>query len=235
MIYLGSQPFGPLNLRVRPPVLIPRPETEDWTLHVASLLNPTPDRPIKLLDLCTGTGCIPLLLSHVWPAGSVRALGVDISEDAIKLAQENASLVPTRERTQNSFEVLETDILDHGFLDVLERKGWTSVDILTSNPPYIPLHEYKKLSSSVKDHEDIRALLGDPESNSSDGRGLTFYRRIASLVRDGLVKQNGLIALEFGQGQDEDVKSIMQLEGCVQEIRIRKDPWGIPRTVLCRS
>lgn len=234
MNIIGTQPFGPLIIRVRSPVLIPRPETEDWTLHVASLLKPTQDRPLKLLDLCTGTGCIPLLLSNLWPAGSVQALGVDISEDAIKLAQENASLVLTRVGTQNTFDILEADILDRCFLETLKNRGWASVDVLTSNPPYIPLHEYKQLPSSVKDYEDVRALLGDPEVIPSDERGLTFYRRIAALVHEGLVKPNGLIAVEIGRGQDEEVQTIMRLEGCVQETKIRKDPWGIPRTVLCR-
>ena len=235
----GTQPFGSLELRVRKPVLIPRPETEDWTLHVASLITPSSDRPVKLLDLCTGTGCIPLLLAHIWPTGSVQALGVDISQDAVSLARENASLVglsnaSSPNQTLNTFEALEADILKDDLLGILTSLGWAPVNILTSNPPYIPLHEYNKLSPSVKDYEDIRALLGDPGSSLSDLRGLTFYRRIAALVRDGIVNPDGLIALEVGRGQADDVRDIMQLEGQVREADIRKDPWGIARTVLCR-
>ncbi|KAF8894033.1 S-adenosyl-L-methionine-dependent methyltransferase, partial [Infundibulicybe gibba] len=64
---LGTQPFGPLNLLTRPPVLIPRPETEHWTHALADLISPSAQSPVTLLDLGTGSACIPLLLAHLWP------------------------------------------------------------------------------------------------------------------------------------------------------------------------
>ncbi|KDQ21278.1 hypothetical protein BOTBODRAFT_141560 [Botryobasidium botryosum FD-172 SS1] len=86
----GNQPFGDLTLKTRPPTLIPRPETEDWTLRVSTTLTPSLKNPVSILDLCTGSGCIPLLLCRSWVQGSVRALGVDVSPSAISLARDNA-------------------------------------------------------------------------------------------------------------------------------------------------
>ncbi|KAH8119078.1 S-adenosyl-L-methionine-dependent methyltransferase [Phellopilus nigrolimitatus] len=241
---LGTQPFGPLDLLIRAPVLIPRPETEDWTLRLAKLLKPSPARPFRLLDLCTGSGCIPLLLCHTWPAGSIKTLGIDIGNEAVQLAIENArrtgiaDALKTR-ADKNNFSVLQADILEDNFVPNLRSLGWSSFDVLTSNPPYIPLSEYNQLSPSVKDYEDVRALLGDPKSRPSDGRGLTFYRAIARLVGhvddDGnppLVKPGGVIALEVGHNQGADVQHLMETEGRVQKTEVWKDPWGVDRTVI---
>ncbi|EJD02845.1 S-adenosyl-L-methionine-dependent methyltransferase [Fomitiporia mediterranea MF3/22] len=238
---LGTQPFGPLELHVRPPVLIPRPETEDWTLRLAQRVSPTRQAPLKLLDLCTGTGCIPLLLCHLWPAGSVRTLAVDVASEAVALAKENADQVGVRvsekkatRSEDNTISFLQADILQDNFPKILKELGWRSFDVLTSNPPYIPLDEYKALPSSVKDYEDLRALLGDPKLDvANDGRGLTFYRKIAELVRHQLVKPGGLIALEVGHDQSNEVEQIMLSDGRVQKTHVWKDPWGVPRTVVC--
>lgn len=103
----GNQPFGPITIKTRAPTLIPRPETEDWTIRLASVLEdkfPTKvgreKRVLRILDLCTGTGCIPILLSHLrrQAGGIAIAYGVDISTDAVGLARENAtdhSLTPS--------------------------------------------------------------------------------------------------------------------------------------------
>lgn len=76
---------------MRPPVLIPRPETENWTIRLAEHLSEQFHRPFNLIDLGTGSGCIPLLICHMLPPASVYALGIDISTDAVRLARENAS------------------------------------------------------------------------------------------------------------------------------------------------
>ncbi|PAV18811.1 S-adenosyl-L-methionine-dependent methyltransferase [Pyrrhoderma noxium] len=202
---LGTQPFGPLDIRVRPPVLIPRTETEHWTIRLSEILiQNLPQRPLRILDLCTGSGCIPLLLlsslrsaslsssnsSPPSPSSSahpVHALGVDISDDAIDLAQENAkyacpgisfipsplypgssSKVPSQSSSSSphpapyTFSTLQTSILSPSFPSTLQNLNWGPFDVITSNPPYIPLSEYISLPESVKDYEDPRALLGDP-------------------------------------------------------------------------
>lgn len=237
---LGTQPFGPLDLTVRSPVLIPRPETEEWAMRLADVLPPQrTTAPRRLLDLCTGTGCIALLLCHLAPKGSISALGVDIGDEAVQLAEQNARRIGvfqvhgTRAGRRNSFEVLKADMLSDGFTATLKELGWPPFDIITSNPPYIPLSEYKELPSSVKDYEDIRALLGDPDP--SDGRGLTFYRRIARLVggTPELVRPGGLIALEVGHKQSTAVRELMEQHGNIQKTEVWNDAWGVERTVVC--
>ncbi|KAL5523671.1 hypothetical protein ACEPAG_7844 [Sanghuangporus baumii] len=256
---LGTQPFGPLELKVRRPVLIPRPETEDWTLRLARLLSSSSSslrarrtnregEPLKLLDLCTGTGCIPLLICHMWRqnGGNVRALGVDIAGEAIELANENAEHVKVKSQSQLNEEnarvsFLQADILDDKFPRMLNELGWSAVDVLTSNPPYIPLHEYNLLSPSVRDFEDPRALLGNPShapeleiETGGRGRGLAFYHTIADLIRQhNLVRPGGVIALEVGHDQSAEVEHIMQSRANVSSIEVWEDPWGIPRTVVC--
>lgn len=249
----GTQPFGPLNLLTRPPVLIPRPETEEWTLRLADLLKPTRRNPVSILDLCTGSGCIPLLLCRVWPAGSVRAYGVDISRDAIQLARDNARLCNTlvddgdgtssaQKRVtldRNSFTPILADIRHTHFLTIPALHP--PFDVITSNPPYIPLEDYKNLSPSVKDWEDPRALIGDPvedppRDDSKSGRGLSFYGTIADLLGTGrLLAPGGIVALEVGEGQACDVAHLVQTRGSLRDVDIWKDVWGKERTVVAGS
>ncbi|KAH9892552.1 S-adenosyl-L-methionine-dependent methyltransferase [Cubamyces lactineus] len=253
---LGSQPFGPLTLAVRPPVLIPRPETEDWALNLAQLIRsqPPPARPLNVLDLCTGTGCIPLLLCRELPPGWAHATGVDISEDAVALAKENARLndVPvlplqlhsrhasSRETMANTFTPILADLMQQ---DVVREAGLEpSYDVITSNPPYIPKAEYDRLDPSVRDYEDVRALLGDPEGavpptlpEAERDKGLSFYHRIAELVRDeDLLGPNGMLVLEVGDGQADDVASILKRRTDLGNIDVWNDPWGKARVVFAR-
>jgi release factor glutamine methyltransferase len=219
---IGDQPFGPLNIITRPPVLIPRPETEEWSFSLSSLFNPSPSNPLSLLDLCTGTGCIPLLLCHLWPKGSVRAYGVDISPNAINLAKENADV----HSLSHAFTPILADIRDPRFLRNLN----TPFDIITANPPYIPKSEYDHhLSPCVKDYEDPIALIGGPD-------GLSFYHAIARLIATTniLKKNGGLVALEVGDGQANAVQQIIRSEARLSDIEIWKDAWGKNRTVVAR-
>ncbi|KAK0221042.1 S-adenosyl-L-methionine-dependent methyltransferase [Armillaria nabsnona] len=222
---LGSQPFGGLDLIVRPPVLIPRPETEDWTIRLSKTIMPSPARPISVLDLCTGSGCIPLLLCHLWPQGSVHACGVDISVDAVELATENAARhdIPyVMGSMRNSFRAQQGNILDPVFPKSLEPP----FDVLTSNPPYIPWKEYLELPPSVVRYEDPRALFGGPS-------GLEFYRSIARIVsRQGFLKPDAVVTLEVGHDQAEEVEDILRDTGEIQRTEIWNDPWGKARTVV---
>lgn len=252
---VGTQPFGALTLLTRPPVLIPRPETEDWTIRLSRYVRPQPNKPVALLDLCTGSGCIALLLCKLWPPGTVRAWGIDVSQDAIDLAHENAKLcgmLPTvsdessnaSQGARNTFRPLLADMRDPAFVAKLRNAGLRpSFDIVTSNPPYIPRDEYDNLPTSVKDYEDVRALLGDPASRpgardegpSQSGRGLTFYHHIARLVaphQGGLLAKDGVVAVEVGEGQAREVESIFQEESNLTRTAVWKDPWDIERVVV---
>ncbi|PPQ89691.1 hypothetical protein CVT25_014092 [Psilocybe cyanescens] len=230
---LGTQPFGPLNLLVRPPVLIPRPETEHWVTRLAESLSPTPQKPISLLDLGTGSGCIPLLLCHLWPPGSVKAHAVDISPHALNLAQDNAALcgIPSRlddsKKPHNTFSVFNSDFLAEDFPNAALRIN-SSFDVITSNPPYIPWKEYIELPPSVLDFEDRQALL-------AGSSGLDFYHAIVRLVsHKNLLTPSAVVALEVGHNQAGVVETIMRDTGCFRYTEIWTDPWGKQRTVIAR-
>jgi release factor glutamine methyltransferase len=236
-LFKGTQPFGPLDLLTRAPILIPRPETENWAIRLAELLQPTIERPLSVLDLCTGSGCIPLLLCHLWARGSTRAYGVDISDHAVELAKDNAARcgipdVASPHHFSNVYTPYLANVLDATFRDSLPR----SFDVITSNPPYIPLNEYHQLPRSVKDYEDPRALLGDlPDSPGTDG--LTFYHAIARLVaRDGVLNEGdqAMVVLEVGDKQAAAVESILKTEGRLNSTEIWLDPWGKQRVVVGR-
>ncbi|KAF6763098.1 S-adenosyl-L-methionine-dependent methyltransferase [Ephemerocybe angulata] len=200
---LGTQPFGPLNLLTRPPVLIPRPETEHWVMKLAETISPSLQRPLRLLDLGTGSGCIPLLLCHVWPAGSLKAHAVDISPHALRLANENAALAgipPASDSSspQNTFTASYANFLSNDFPGSPELEKALPIDILTSNPPYIPWEEYLELPPSVTDYEDPKALFGGPS-------GLDFYHAIVRLMcRRELFNPNAFVALEVGPSASRD-------------------------------
>ncbi|KIY49902.1 S-adenosyl-L-methionine-dependent methyltransferase, partial [Fistulina hepatica ATCC 64428] len=234
---LGTQPFGSLCLQVRPPVLIPRPETENWTLRLSDLiktefLQSEYRRPISLLDLGTGTGCIPLLLCNTLPLGTLRAHGIDVSQDALALATENAEhcgfSVTTKEHKamNNTFiarkgNILSGDVLHAEFLP-------PPFDVITSNPPYIPWGEFLALDRSVCEHEDARALFGGPD-------GLEFYEAIERLIAEReLLKQGGILALEVGHNQANAVVDLMSKVG-LRDVETWRDPWGKSRTVVARG
>ncbi|GLB37592.1 putative methyltransferase [Lyophyllum shimeji] len=229
---LGSQPFGPLNLLTRPPVLIPRPETEHWVIKLADRTSASPTSPKSLLDLGTGSGCIPLLLCHLLPQGSLRTHGVDISPQALDLAKENAAVcgIPPSSpgscarNTRNTFTATLGNFLDPMFSE--DATIDPPYDIITCNPPYIPWHEYLKLPRSVTAYEDPKALFGGPT-------GLDFYHAIAHLVRQtNFIRPGAVVALEVGHNQAQDVERIMRVHAHVRDTEIWPDPWGKQRTVL---
>ncbi|KAF9263326.1 S-adenosyl-L-methionine-dependent methyltransferase [Marasmius fiardii PR-910] len=222
---IGSQPFSDLNFRVRPPVLIPRPETEEWAVKLSELLSPSKlavSHPLSLLDLGTGTGCIPIFLCHVWPKGRVRAHGIDISSDAVQLANQNAASCGL---SPDTFNAVQGNFLSPDFMSNLSHLT-PPFDIVTSNPPYIPWDEYLRLPASVMKYEDPKALFGGPS-------GLEFYRAIANLTSQaGFLSLGGLVALEVGHNQAAAVQSIMQAVGFTSQVWL--DAWGKERTIIAR-
>ncbi|KAF8520426.1 S-adenosyl-L-methionine-dependent methyltransferase [Hysterangium stoloniferum] len=256
---LGTQPFGPLNIKTRPPVLIPRPETEQWTSELADQLHHIwldtgypHKRPLKVLDLCTGTGCIPLLLYHLLNNHGLRlaALGIDISSNACKLATENiASINPS---SVSAVDVQQKDLFDDDFWEFVENSfrqptlrhifsdsdGVIPLDVITANPPYIPDSQWQDLSPEVKDWEDPVALLGDlplhkkGEHPSEGGKGLCFYERICGLLQSsssGILSPSTILAMEVGENQACDVVRIFDKFG---NVKVWKDLWGKERAIF---
>ncbi|KAH7166029.1 S-adenosyl-L-methionine-dependent methyltransferase [Dactylonectria macrodidyma] len=198
---LGSQPFGSLDLNCRRGVLIPRPETEAYTLHLidliksGKLLDPRPgqdDSGLNVIDFCTGTGCIPLLLFSSLQrfAKNLHVQGVDISTKAIQLANENITrnigLGTLSEPTpRQTLTIKHADIFSDSDIEQLASSRW---DVLVSNPPYISRdiwnHGRGQLGYSVRKYEPQLALIpGDHlpcpiECSPED----VFYHRLLNIV-----------------------------------------------------
>lgn len=176
---LGTQPFGELDLVVRSPVLIPRWETEEWAVNLCTMLNNVDlmikddRRKLRILDIGTGSGCIALLLASRLPKGRVEVYGIDQSKEALDLAFENK--LRNFSLLQNPVDFNQIDIFDDESVSrFVQSHG--DVDMIVSNPPYIPPSQYSELPLDVKDWEDRRALLADDE------HGLIFYKRILELA-----------------------------------------------------
>ncbi|KAL8965244.1 MAG: hypothetical protein Q9197_006602, partial [Variospora fuerteventurae] len=196
---LGHQPFGALDMFCRSGVLIPRPETEAWASHLAALiLNPSfsfphgGDQPsLRILDLCTGTGCIALLLHSLLHRThhSLQILGIDISPRAVALAHCNLHHNTAKNRLHRSareqvrFE--EADVFNSG-------KIWdTKWDIVVANPPYISPDDFNRTTArSVRNWEPKLALV--PGSSSDAGvmgeadkeqAGDAFYPRVMAIAK----------------------------------------------------
>lgn len=165
---LKLQPFGLLSIGCKPGVLVPRWETEEWCMKLSELLVVgLKTKEILIIDACSGTGCIPLLLNHdLSQAGFKTEIhGFDVSGKAYELASENQNQVEHDNNAKVSFHL--ADVFD---ANVLQHLGISKpIDLITSNPPYIPIDEYQKplypngIERSVKLYEPKLALVGDWE------------------------------------------------------------------------
>ena len=183
-------------------VLVPRPETELIIDVVKSL---SISKRIKILDLCTGSGIIPITLSLQIPEAFV--IGIDISENALNVAKKNNEVLGTQVTFIQS--------------DMFENVPQERFDIITSNPPYIPTEDLKGLDSDVQREPSI-ALDGG-------GDGLDFYKIILSQVKDYL-NEKGFIVLEIGYNQSEDIKLLAEKNNF--NVKFYKDLQGYNRVAL---
>ncbi|MBI3181243.1 MAG: peptide chain release factor N(5)-glutamine methyltransferase [Myxococcales bacterium] len=194
----GTREFYNRPFRVDARVLIPRPETE---LLVEAVLRFLPEgAPTRVLDLCTGSGCIAATLAAERPLASVWA--TDLSPGACEVARANAEVLEVGGRVT----VLQGDLFD----PVPEGARF---DAVVSNPPYVASGEIERLSREVR-REPRQALDGGPD-------GLELIRRVASRARAHL-KAGGLLALEIGEGQGEKVLQLLKDAGYVDP-RLEKD------------
>lgn len=212
---LGTVPFCDLEIIVQPPILIPRPETEEWVAWLIDKLAVVKDRKFKILDLCTGSGCIALALGKAFANATV--IGIDINPEAIALAQKN------REHNAITNVTFMLSNLDNG-LDASDK-----FDLIVSNPPYLTDQEYDQLEPGVKQWEDQYALVAPDD-------GLDFYNRIARLAPFRLSSQSvffgyGLpsVIVEVGS-HTESVKSVFEKCG-FGDVRLHRDMQGVGRWV----
>lgn len=204
---LGSQEFMGLEFRVNEHVLIPRQDTE--TL-VELVLEEQKHASKKVLDMCTGSGCIAISLAVKGGYNDVTA--ADLSEAALKVAQDNARRLLDENR--------QVTLRQGDLFQALEPGQ--KFDILVSNPPYIPTEVIKGLQPEVRDHEPMMALDGTED-------GLAFYRRIAAEAKDWL-NPGASIYLEIGHDQGEAVGRLLDEAG-FENIKVVKDLPGLDRVV----
>lgn len=218
---LESVPFGPLTLTVRPPILIPRPETEEWSIWLASELKRLKNKKIKILDLCTGSGCIALLLGSYLPEAIIIA--TDISPEALALARENAV-----KNKINNVSFVQSDLFES--LD----PSRTKFDLIVANPPYISSTEWKQLDPMVQRWEDKNALI-------SDHHGLSHVEKILKRAPEFIAPNDEIkkmaipqLMIEIGHRQGPAVKELLQ-KTFFQSIRIKKDLEGKDRVLMART
>lgn len=206
---LGKREFWSMPLVVTPDTLTPRPDTECLVEAVLdSWWGQERGEPASVLDLGTGSGCI--LLAIVSEISGATGVGVDVSEAAIAVAQQNAERNELSGRVQFAagdwFEPVEGPF-----------------DLIVSNPPYIETDEIAALEPEVADYEPLTALDGGPD-------GLEPYRRICADAVAYLAP-SGIVGFEIGSTQAESVKALM-LEAGLTNPRIIKDLAGLDRVVL---
>lgn len=204
---LGQCEFMGLPFCVGEGVLIPRGDTE---LLVETVLSFSKENNIqRVIDLGTGSGCIPICLSHY---GKLDCVGVDISPKALDFARKN------EEVNQVEVEWLESDLFDQ-----VSSLWKGSFDAIVSNPPYIAKAEIETLMPEVRDFEPQNALDGGDD-------GLAFYQRI---IRDSghWLKNGGWLFFEIGYDQGEALLSMMEAAG-FDQCTLRKDLSGLDRVVF---
>lgn len=203
----GEQDFMGLTFSVNEHVLIPRQDTE---ILVEEVLKELHDR-MRILDMCTGSGCILLSLLHY--SNDCEGLGVDLSAEALEVAERNVLKVLTPEKAEHA-HFLQSDLFEK-----VEGK----FEIIVSNPPYIASAEVEKLMPEVRDHEPRMALDGTED-------GLHFYRRIIEEAGKHLVS-SGMLFFEIGYDQGQAVSELMRTGG-YREVQVVQDYAGLDRVVL---
>jgi release factor glutamine methyltransferase len=213
---LGEQDFYGLPFEVNKAVLIPRPETEllvERIIYEGKRLFPQ-GSPL-LADIGTGSGAIPVTLAHACPEW--RVYSSDLSPLALEVARRNA----VRNGVGDRVTLLQGDLL----LPYVERG--LPVDILVSNPPYIPTGDLPALQPEVRQFEPHTALFGGPD-------GLELYRRMMDQL-GSLPKQPALVGLEVGIGQADAVANLLRGAGDWSSVEFVKDLAGIDRHVIALS
>ncbi len=210
---VGRREFWGLEFEVGPDVLAPRPETE---IIIESALDTvrrafSPASPPVFVDVGTGSGCLAVCLAREFPGA--RVVATDVSPAALAIAARNARRLGVADR----IEFLRTSLLE----------GVNGpVELVVSNPPYVPTPDIDTLAPEVRDWEPRQALDGGAD-------GLDVIRALlAALPR--LLAPGGWFIMEFGFGQDEAVERLVRASP-LQLVEIRKDLQQIPKTLVARA
>lgn len=207
---IGSREFWGLDFEVTAAVLIPRPETE---LIVEEALAAYADRtpPAHIVDVGTGSGCVAVALACEFSAARVTA--IDVSRAALDVARRNAG----RHRVADRIRFVQASLL-------AGVQG--PIDLIVSNPPYVPGGEIRTLQAEVSAHEPWPALDGGRD-------GLDLLHRLADEAAR-LLGSGGLLIMEFGHGQEPGVRDVLAPVSGWTIVKIRLDLQDIPRVVVAR-
>lgn len=206
----GKANFYGYFFEVNKDVLIPRPETEELVFYILEYLQDKQDlpKPISILDIGTGSGCIPITIHLKRP--DYRLSAVDLSPEALVIARRNAEALGARVSFFN--------------LDFLDQNNWEQLGqytLIVSNPPYIPWKEKPLMGKNVLNQEPDLALFVEDEDP------LIFYRRIAAFAKQHLSNQ-GCLMLELNQYHAGEVKKMFEKEG-YKAVEIIQDMSGADR------
>ena len=208
----GVQEFMGLEFKVNKHVLCPRQDTECLVEEVMRYLHDGN----RILDMCTGSGCILLSLLHY--SNHCSGMGVDISQEALEVAAKNADNIAAMKRPnpwkKDTVELLHSDLFS--------KVPMEKFDIIVSNPPYIASAVIPTLMEEVREHEPMSALDGKED-------GLFFYRKIVAESRDYLAKE-GMLVFEIGHDQGQAVSDMMKEAG-FKDVVVVKDFAGLDRVV----
>jgi len=217
---IGNVPFCDLTIIVKPPILIPRPETEQWCADLIEIVRiHAGQEPLHILDLCSGTGCIGLAFTKALP--KTQVVCVDTNIQAIELGRLNA-----KKNGINSVTFIVSDLF--------EKLANMQFDLIVSNPPYISADEFQKLEYSVRNWEDTAALVAADNGYTCIEKIIT---QAPAFIRSNTVLQKASIAqlvLEHGEGQSSFLVDLMHNTGYTH-VQTHKDFSGKDRVVSGRS
>ena len=216
----GEAWFYGLQFEVNENTLIPRPETEELVEWIIESWKSVNQKRINILDIGTGTGCIPITLKTNLPQANVFA--IDVSEMALEVARRNAEL--------NKVEVnfIQANILEVEDVSKIQTSISqlpTNFDIIVSNPPYVRNFEKQEIKKNVMDYEPHLALFVE------DTDALLFYRKIAQLAIENLTP-NGLLFFEINQYLGKETVELFENLG-FKNIELKKDMFGNDRMIRC--
>jgi release factor glutamine methyltransferase len=207
---VGSREFWGLEFHVTPAVLIPRPETEFIVEEALQLLRATDngDGRVRIADIGTGSGCIAVSLAH--EVAHCRVVATDVSDDALLVARENAERHGVADRIQ---------FVRTSYLDAVDGE----FDVIAANPPYVRDRDKAGLSRDVRHEPDV-ALFG----------GVTGLRDIDGVIATAVtrLRPGGWFVMEFGFGQEDDVRELVGQRPELRIDHVRADLQGLARTAI---
>ncbi|MBD3231070.1 peptide chain release factor N(5)-glutamine methyltransferase [Candidatus Dependentiae bacterium] len=220
----GHITFCNLEIAVESPILIPRPETEEWCYWLIKKFKSLKNQKFNILDLGTGSGCIALALAKNLPNSII--IGTDINPQAIKLAEKNKRL----NKIQNAYFIQSDFYKNIDFELKNKRLHIDKFDLIVSNPPYISKDEWENLEDVIKFWEDKKALVTNKD-------GLAAYEKIITNAKSYLkfneiLNKNRIpqIILELGKNQENQVKKMLKKQNFIN-IKIYKDLNGKNRWI----